>query len=99
MTGARLVEAYPHGVYVVQNPPAAPLTQNEMDAVYRLPYARTWHPSYDEAGGVPALAEVKFSLTSCRGCFGECAFCALTFHQGASSRPLPRVAARRGPAS
>lgn len=80
--GSRLVEAYPHGVYVVQNPPAAPLTQNEMDAVYRLPYAHTWHPSYDEAGGVPALAEVKFSLTSCRGCFGECAFCALTFHQG-----------------
>jgi uncharacterized radical SAM protein YgiQ len=80
--GSRLVEAYPHGVYVVQNPPAAPLTQNEMDAVYRLPYARTWHPSYDEAGGVPALAEVKFSLTSCRGCFGECAFCALAFHQG-----------------
>ena len=82
VTGARLVEAYPHGVDVVQNPPAAPLTQNEMDAVYRLPYARTWHPSYDEAGGVPALSEVKFSLTSCRGCFGECAFCALTFHQG-----------------
>ncbi len=80
--GGRLVEAYPHGVYVVQNPPAAPLTQNEMDAVYRLPYARTWHPSYDEAGGVPALSEVKFSLTSCRGCFGECSFCALTFHQG-----------------
>lgn len=80
--GSRLVETCPHGVYVVQNPPAAPLTQNEMDAVYRLPYARTWHPSYDEAGGVPALSEVKFSLTSCRGCFGECAFCALTFHQG-----------------
>lgn len=80
--GSRLVETYPHGVYVVQNPPAAPLSQNEMDAVYRLPYARTWHPSYDEAGGVPALSEVKFSLTSCRGCFGECAFCALTFHQG-----------------
>ena len=57
--GSRLVEAYPHGVYVVQNPPAAPLTQNEMDAVYRLPYARTWHPSYDEAGGVPALSEVR----------------------------------------
>ena len=82
VSGKRLVEAYPHGVYMVQNPPAAPLTQNEMDAVYRLPYARTWHPSYDAAGGVPALAEVKFSLTSCRGCFGECAFCALTFHQG-----------------
>lgn len=82
VTGGRLVEAYPHGVYVVQNPPAAPLSQNEMDAVYRLPYARTWHPSYDAAGGVPALSEVKFSLTSCRGCFGECSFCALTFHQG-----------------
>ena len=53
-----------------------------MDAVYRLPYARTWHPSYDAAGGVPALAEVKFSLASNRGCFGECSFCALTFHQG-----------------
>ena len=80
--GGRLVEAYPHDVYVVQNPPALPLTTAEMDAVYRLPYARTWHPSYDAAGGVPALAEVKFSLTSNRGCFGECAFCALTFHQG-----------------
>ena len=80
--GGRLVEAYPHEVYVVQNPPALPLTTAEMDAVYRLPYTRTWHPSYDGAGGVPALAEVKFSLTSCRGCFGECSFCALTFHQG-----------------
>ena len=78
----RLFETYDGKLFVVQNPPAAPLTQNEMDAVYRLPYARTWHPSYDEAGGVPALSEVKFSLTSCRGCFGECAFCALTFHQG-----------------
>lgn len=82
ITGTRLVEAYPHGVYVVQNPPAAPLSEAELDAVYRLPYARTWHPRYDEAGGVPALSEVKFSLTSNRGCFGECAFCALTFHQG-----------------
>ena len=82
ITGKRLVEAYPHDVYVVQNPPAAPLSEAELDAVYRLPYARTWHPCYDEAGGVPALAEVKFSLTSNRGCFGECSFCALTFHQG-----------------
>ena len=82
ITGKRLVEAYPHDVYVVQNPPALPLDTAELDAVYRLPFAGTWHPSYDEAGGVPALAEVKFSLTSCRGCFGECSFCALTFHQG-----------------
>ncbi|MDO4290108.1 MAG: YgiQ family radical SAM protein [Eggerthellaceae bacterium] len=80
--GKRLVEPYSDHEFVVQNPPAAPLTTEEMDAVYRLPYARAWHPSYDAAGGVPALAEVKFSLTSCRGCFGECSFCALTFHQG-----------------
>ena len=82
ITGGRLVEPYPHGVYVVQNPPAAPLTTEEMDAVYELPYARAWHPDYDEAGGVPAFSEVKFSLSSNRGCFGECSFCALTFHQG-----------------
>ncbi len=77
-----LVEPYPEGVFVVQNPPARPLTTSEMDAVYRLPYMRTWHPVYDEAGGVPAFREVEFSLTSSRGCFGECSFCALTFHQG-----------------
>ena len=53
-----------------------------MDAVYDLPYARTWHPSYDEEGGVPAIQEVRFSLVSNRGCFGGCSFCALTFHQG-----------------
>ena len=81
-TGRRLVEPYSDHEYVVQNPPAAPLSTEEMDAVYALPYAREAHPSYDRAGGVPALAEVRFSLTSNRGCFGECAFCALTFHQG-----------------
>ena len=81
-TGGRLVEPYPNKVWVVQNPPAEPLSTQEMDEVYALPYARTWHPSYDAAGGVPALAEVKFSLVSNRGCFGECSFCALTFHQG-----------------
>ena len=81
-SGHRLIEPYPHGVFVVQNPPAAPLTQNEMDAVYALPYARDWHPDYDALGGVPALKEVKMSLISNRGCFGECSFCALTFHQG-----------------
>ena len=80
--GNPLVEEYPHGVYVVQNPPAEPLTTEEFDAVYALPYERAWHPSYDEAGGVPAFAEVKFSLTSNRGCLGDCAFCALNFHQG-----------------
>ena len=80
--GGRLVEAYPHSVYVVQNPPAAPLTTPEMDAVYALPYTRTYHPDYEAAGGVPALKEVKMSLISNRGCFGECSFCALTFHQG-----------------
>ncbi|MCI8424610.1 MAG: YgiQ family radical SAM protein [Adlercreutzia sp.] len=82
ITGKRLVEAYPHDVYVVQNPPALPLSTAELDAVYRLPFTGRWHPSYDEAGGVPALSEMRFSLTSCRGCFGECSFCALTFHQG-----------------
>ena len=77
-----LVEEYPHGVYVVQNAPASPLTTEEMDAVYALPYERTYHPSYESAGGVPAIKEVKFSITSNRGCLGECSFCALNFHQG-----------------
>lgn len=81
-TGKTLVEPYPNGVYVVQNPPQPPLTTEEMDAVYDLPYMRTYHPSYEEAGGVPAIAEIKFSLVSNRGCFGGCNFCALTFHQG-----------------
>lgn len=82
LSGKRLVEPYPGIGYIVQNPPAAPLTTSEMDAVYRLPYMRAWHPSSDEAGGVPAFKEVAFSLASSRGCFGECSFCALTFHQG-----------------
>ena len=68
--------------YVVQNSPALPLTQKEMDHVYSLPYTRKWHPMYDPAGGVPALAEVQFSITSHRGCFGSCSFCAITSHQG-----------------
>lgn len=82
ISGKRLAEPYPHSVYVVQNPPAAPLTTPEMDAVYALPYTRSYHPDYEAAGGVPALKEVKMSLISNRGCFGECSFCALTFHQG-----------------
>lgn len=82
VAGKRLAEPYSEHLYVVQNPPAKPLTQEEMDFVYGLPYMRTYHPSYEEAGGVPAIAEVKFSLISNRGCFGACSFCALTFHQG-----------------
>ena len=84
ITATRLVEPYPNKVWVVQNPPALPLSTREMDEVYALPYARAWHPDYDGAGGVPAFDfdEVRFSLASNRGCFGECSFCALTFHQG-----------------
>lgn len=80
--GKRMVEPYGEHLYVVQNPPAKPLSQPEMDRVYSFPYMRTYHPSYEDAGGVPAIAEVKFSLISNRGCFGGCNFCALTFHQG-----------------
>ncbi|WP_110952881.1 YgiQ family radical SAM protein [Anaerosinus massiliensis] len=68
--------------YIIQNPPALPLTMEEMDDVYALPYMRTYHPSYEEAGGVPAIEEVKFSLVSQRGCFGGCNFCAIVSHQG-----------------
>jgi len=68
--------------YVIQNPPAMPLTTSELDEVYELPYQRTWHPSYNKEGGVPAIEEVKFSLVSHRGCFGSCSFCAITSHQG-----------------
>lgn len=80
--GKTLVEEYPHQVYVVQNPPQKPLTEQEMDFIYELPYMRTYHPSYEALGKVPAISEVKFSLVSNRGCFGGCNFCALTFHQG-----------------
>ncbi len=79
ISGKRMAQAHQER-YVVQNRPAAPLTTEEMDWVYALPYERGWHPSYTE--GVPAISEVQFSLTSCRGCFGSCNFCALTFHQG-----------------
>ena len=77
-----LIEEYPHDVFVVQNPPSEPLTTEEMDAVYALPYERTWHPCYDAQGGIPAFSEVKFSIISNRGCIGDCSFCALNFHQG-----------------
>ncbi len=81
-SGRRMVEPYGEHLYVVQNPAAKPLTMAEMDRVYGLNYMRTYHPSYDTQGGVPAIEEVKFSLVSNRGCFGGCSFCALTFHQG-----------------
>lgn len=83
--GKRLAEPYSgrgYVEYVVQNPPAKPLSQEEMDEVYGLPYMRNYHPSYEASGGVPALQEIRFSLISNRGCFGACSFCALTFHQG-----------------
>ncbi len=81
-SGKQLIEKYNDYQYVVQNPPALPLTTQEMDDVYSLPFMRTYHPSYEELGGVPAITEIKFSLVSNRGCFGGCNFCALTFHQG-----------------
>ena len=73
--------------FVVQNPPALPLSTKQMDMIYEMPFTRRWHPMYDKPAengknGIPALQEVKFSLTSCRGCFGACSFCAITFHQG-----------------
>ena len=80
--GKRLVEPYYGKEFVVQNPPAKPLTQEEMDEVYALPYMRNYHPCYEADGGIPAIREIKFSLISNRGCFGACSFCALTFHQG-----------------
>ena len=80
--GKTLVEPYPNGIYVVQNIPQKPLSTQEMDDVYALPYQRNYHPSYESQGGVPAISEIKFSLISNRGCFGGCNFCALTFHQG-----------------
>ena len=80
--GRCLAEPYGEHLYVIQNPPSRPLGQEEMDEVYGYPYMRTYHPSYEKDGGVPAIAEVKFSLISNRGCFGGCSFCALTFHQG-----------------
>lgn len=81
VTGKTIIQK--HGTkYVVQNKPAMPLTREELDKVYGLPYMKTYHPIYEEAGGIPAIEEVKFSIVSSRGCFGSCHFCALTFHQG-----------------
>ena len=73
----------PHGNrYLLQNPPDKPLSTPELDAVYRLPFERAYHPMYEKDGGIPALEEVQFSIAATRGCFGACSFCALTFHQG-----------------
>ena len=77
---------------VVQNPPAMPLSEEQMDEVYGLPYMRTYHPIYEKAGGVPAIKEVQFSLVSQRGCFGGCNFCAIISHEG-------RIIQRRSHAS
>lgn len=81
-TARILVEKVKEKMYVVQNPPAMPLTEVEMADIYSLPYMRNYHPMYEKDGGIPALSEIKFSITSNRGCFGGCSFCALTFHQG-----------------
>ena len=81
-SGKVLIEDYGNRGYVVQNPPSKPLSQKEMDEVYDLPYARTYHPMYEKQGKIPAIEEIKFSITSNRGCFGGCNFCALAFHQG-----------------
>lgn len=80
--GKRMAEQYSEHMFIVQNPPAKPLSEEEMDAVYDLPFQRAVHPSCLAKGEVPAFSEIKFSLASCRGCFGACSFCALTFHQG-----------------
>ena len=69
---------------VVQNPPSPPLSTEEMDRVYSLPYMRNYHPSYEQQGGIPGIAEVKFSIIHNRGCFGACNFCAIAYHQGRS---------------
>ena len=81
ISGRRLAELSPGG-WIVQNPPAAPLSTAELDELYELPYARDAHPLYDSLGGVPAIREVRFSLVSSRGCFGSCSFCSLSYHQG-----------------
>ena len=81
-TARPLAECYGQHRYIVQNPPEMPLSTLEMDDIYELPYTGRSHPSYDEFGGVPAMKEIRFSLSSNRGCFGSCSFCALSFHEG-----------------
>ncbi len=82
ISGKPVVQRDNDAKLVVQLPPSPPLTTNELDHLYELPYEGTYHPVYEKDGGVPAITEVEFSITSCRGCFGSCNFCALSFHQG-----------------
>jgi uncharacterized radical SAM protein YgiQ len=82
LSAKALAELNDGGRWVIQNPPAFPLTTEELDRLYELPFTRKAHPVYDEAGGIDALKEVSFSLVSGRGCFGGCSFCSITFHQG-----------------
>ena len=86
VNGKRLIERYSDSTFIVQNPPQTPMEAEELDMLYELPFQRTYHPSYEKYGGVPAIEEVKFSITANRGCFGGCAFCAITFHQGREVR-------------
>lgn len=86
ITGKKIAEKYDDNTYVIQNPPQAPLEREELDDIYDLPFMRNYHPSYEELGGVPGIKEVKFSIVSNRGCFGGCAFCAITYHQGRQVR-------------
>lgn len=86
INGKRLIERYTDTVYVVQNPPQPPLSREELDDVYELPFENEYHPMYEEEGGIPAFREIKFSIVSSRGCFGGCSFCALTYHQGRQVR-------------
>lgn len=90
ITAVTLAEGYnldqPSEIYIIQNPPQPPLERQELDDLYSLSFERKWHPSYNSAGGVPALEEVQFSITANRGCFGSCSFCALTYHQGRQVR-------------
>ena len=81
-SGKKMYETYDGAMYVVVNTASEPLSMMEMDDVYSLPYMRNYHPMYEKDGGIPAIREIKFSLTSNRGCYGECNFCALTFHEG-----------------
>ncbi|MDD4583921.1 MAG: YgiQ family radical SAM protein [Eubacteriales bacterium] len=86
INGKTLVESYDENRWVVVNPPMEPLDTMELDDIYRLPFMRNEHPEYQALGGVPAIEEIKFSITANRGCFGGCAFCALTYHQGREVR-------------
>lgn len=86
VNGVRLIEKYDDNNYIVQNPPQAPLEREELDRLYELPYMRNYHPMYEADGGIPAIEEIKFSITANRGCFGGCAFCAITYHQGREVR-------------